>query len=187
MELLKQHRGFLIIVALASVIFANGIGAYKEFVRAESYFALGARLMIEGGEWLAPHAPDEQVLNKPPLTYWLIGLSYKIFGASYGAARVPSVIAALCTLVVTYFLGFRFGGVRQGILAASVLATSYLFLSFARMAMSDMLLTLFVTMSLGCFTIALTSNSTRRAALVLVGYAALGLGVLTKGPIAMVL
>jgi len=85
MDLLKQHRGFLIIIALASIIFANGIWAYKEFVRAESYFALGARLMIERGEWLTPHAPDEQVLNKPPLAYWLIGLSYNIFGASYGA------------------------------------------------------------------------------------------------------
>src|SRR2546430_643507 len=187
MDLLKQHRGFLIIVALASVLFANGICAYKEFVRAESYFALGARLMIERGEWLAPHAPDEQVLNKPPLTYWLIGLSYKIIGASYGAARVPSVIAALGTLGLVYFLGFRFGGTRQGILAATVLATSYLFLNFARMAMSDMLLTLFVTTSLACFMIVLTSSSPHQNVLVIAGYAALGLGVLTKGPIAFVI
>ncbi|HMH42815.1 MAG TPA: glycosyltransferase family 39 protein [Pyrinomonadaceae bacterium] len=187
MDLLKQHRGFIIIAALAAVIFANGIWAFKEFVRAESYFGLGSQLMIERGEWLAPHAPDEQVLNKPPLTYWLIGFSYKIFGTSYGAARVPGVIAALCTLGVIYFLGFRFGGVRQGLLATAVLATSFLFLSFARMAMSDMLLTLFVTTSLACFTIVLTSNSVRRNSLVLVGYAALGLGVLTKGPIALVL
>lgn len=187
MDLLKQHRGLLIIIALAAIIFANGIWAYKEFVRAESYFALGARLMIERGEWLTPHAPDEQVLNKPPLTYWLIGFSYKIFGASYGAARVPGVIAALCTLGVIYFLGFRFGGVREGVLAAAMLATSYLFLSFARMAMSDMLLTLFVTIGLACFTILITSNSNRAKALVLVGYVALGLGVLTKGPIAFVL
>jgi 4-amino-4-deoxy-L-arabinose transferase-like glycosyltransferase len=186
-KLLKRHRGFLIIIALASIIFANGIWAYKEFVRAESYFALGARMMIERGEWLAPHAPDEQVLNKPPLTYWLIGFSYKIFGASYGAARVPGVIAALCTLGVIYFLGLRFGGVREGVLAAAMLSTSYLFLSFARMAMSDMLLTLFVTIALACFTIILTSNSNHRNVLALVGYAALGLGVLTKGPIAFVL
>ncbi|PYS68435.1 MAG: dolichyl-phosphate-mannose--protein mannosyltransferase, partial [Acidobacteria bacterium] len=106
MDWLKQHRGFLIIVVLAATLFGNGIWAYKEFVRAESYFALGARLMIERGEWLAPHAPDEQVLNKPPLTYWLIGLSYKIFGASYGAARMPSMLAALLTLGVVYSLGF---------------------------------------------------------------------------------
>src|SRR5438067_11456170 len=116
MDLLKQHRSFLIVIALAVIIFANGICAYREFVRAESYFALGAQLMIERGEWLAPHAPDEQVLNKPPLTYWLIGLSYEIFGASYGAARVPSVIAALGTLGLVYFLGFRFGGVCVGLL-----------------------------------------------------------------------
>jgi len=187
MDLLKQHRGFLVIIALAAIIFANGIWAYREFVRAESYFALGARLMIERGELLAPHAPDEQVLNKPPLTYWLIGFSYKIFGPSYGAARVPGVIAALCTLGVIYFVGFRFGGVREGVLAAAMLGSSYLFLSFARMAMSDMLLTLFVTIGLACFTIVVSSNSNRRNVLVLIGYAALGLGLLTKGPIAFVL
>src|SRR2546423_11224036 len=104
---LTTHRAFFLLVALAAVLFLSDIWAYKEFVRAESYFALGARLMIERGEWLAPHAADEQVLNKPPLTYWLIGVSYKVFGASYGAARVPSVIAALCIVGVIYFLGFQ--------------------------------------------------------------------------------
>ncbi|MFN2576867.1 MAG: ArnT family glycosyltransferase [Pyrinomonadaceae bacterium] len=187
MDWLKQHRGFLIIVTLAAILFLNGVRAYKEFVRAESYFALGALLMIERGEWLAPHAADEQPLNKPPLTYWLIGLSYKIFGANYGAARFPSVIAALCTLAVVYFCGFQFGGAQQGIVAAAVLATSYLFLNFARTAMSDMLLTLFVTTSLTCFTILLASNPRYGTMLAVAGYAALGLGVLTKGPIALAL
>src|SRR2546423_12970601 len=117
MDLLKQHRGFLIIVTLASVLFANGICAYKEFVRAESYFALGARLMIERGEWLPPHAPDEQGLNKPPLTYWLIGFSYKIFGAGYGAGRGPGVIAGVLTLGGVYLFGVSFWRGRGGGLA----------------------------------------------------------------------
>jgi 4-amino-4-deoxy-L-arabinose transferase-like glycosyltransferase len=76
LNVLKQHRGLLIIIAFAAILFSSDIWAYKEFVRAESYFALGARLMAEQGDWLTPHAPDEQVLNKPPLTYWLIGISY---------------------------------------------------------------------------------------------------------------
>jgi len=57
------------------------------------------------------------------------------------------VIAALCTVGAIYFSD-SIGGVREGVLAAAMLATSYLFLSFARMAMSDMLLTLFVTIVL---------------------------------------
>jgi len=185
--LLTKHRRLLIVLALASVLFATGLWSYREFVRAESYFALGARLMIESGNWLAPHAPDEELLNKPPLTYWLIGLSYKIAGVSYGAARLPSVMAALALLALVYWFGLQFGWLRTGLLAASMLGTSYLFVSFARMAMSDMLLTLFVTTSLLCFAVSIRSNPVRSPALVLVAYIALGLGVLTKGPVALAL
>src|ERR1700694_3534746 len=95
---LKQHRAFLIVLAFAAILFLSDIWIYQEFVRAESYFALGARLMVESGDWLMPHAPDELPLNKPPLTYWLIGASYKLFGESYGSARLASVGAGLVVL-----------------------------------------------------------------------------------------
>jgi 4-amino-4-deoxy-L-arabinose transferase-like glycosyltransferase len=185
LNILKQHRGLLIIIALAAILFSSDIWAYKEFVRAESYFALGARLMVEQGGWLTPHAPDEQVLNKPPLTYWLIGISYKLFGVSYGSARLPSVIAALAVLAIVYAFGFQVGGIRAGTISAATLATSYLFLNFARMAMSDMLLTLFATASLSCFAFALRSGP--QSNVVFLGYVSLALGVMTKGPIALIL
>ncbi len=184
MTLLREHRAFILLLVLAALLFTSDIRAWREFVRAESYFALGARIMVEQGDWLTPHAPDEQPLNKPPLTYWLIGVSYKLFGAGYGSARIPSVIAALAVLASVYALGFHFYGKRVGLLSAALLLTSMLFMSFARLAMSDMLLTLFVTASLGAFAFALTLESKWMS---LVGYVALGLGLLTKGPVAIVL
>jgi len=69
---------FLPLLAFAAVVFLSDIWSYKEFVRAESYFALGSRLMVEQAAWLTPHVPDELPLNKPPLTYWLIELSYEL-------------------------------------------------------------------------------------------------------------
>jgi 4-amino-4-deoxy-L-arabinose transferase-like glycosyltransferase len=182
-----KHRGLCLILILAAGLLLNGIWSYKEFVRAESYFALGARLMIERGDWLTPHAPDEELLNKPPLTYWLIGWSYKIVGPSYGAARLPSVIAALALLALVYWFGLRRGGRRAGIIAASMLATSYLFFSFARMAMSDMLLTLFVATSILSFIALIRSNAATSHTFVVLAYVTLGLGVLTKGPVALAL
>src|SRR5438128_2045817 len=95
---LKTHHKLLLLLAFAGLLYLSDIWTYREFVRAESYFALGARLMIDQHQWLAPRAPDELVLNKPPLTYWLIGMSYKLFGVSYGTARLPSVISALSVL-----------------------------------------------------------------------------------------
>jgi 4-amino-4-deoxy-L-arabinose transferase-like glycosyltransferase len=181
----KQHRAFFIIFAFAAILFLSDIWIYEEFVRAESYFALGSRLMIEQGDWLTPHAPDELALNKPPLTYWLIGVSYKLFGANYGSARLPSVLAALAVLAIVYLIAVRFWGNRTGLVSVALLGSSYLFLSFARMAMSDMLLTLFVTTSFACFMLALDDQESRSSVFVLLGYVALALGVLAKGPVAL--
>ena len=184
---LKQHQGLFIIIAFAAMLFLSDIWTFKEFVRAESYFALGARSMVERNEWLTPHAPDELLLNKPPLTYWLIGISYKLFGASYGSARLPSVLAALLVLVLVYALGTWLYGIRAGLVSVAMLASSYLFLSFARMAMSDLLLTLCVTAALACFIVTMTQRSARFRKLVFAGYLALALGVLAKGPVAVLL
>jgi 4-amino-4-deoxy-L-arabinose transferase-like glycosyltransferase len=185
--LFRQHRVFFIVIAFAAVLFSSDIWIFKEFVRAESYFALGSRLMIEQGSWLTPHAPDELPLNKPPLTYWLIGVSYRLFGVNYGSARLPSVLAALLILGIVYGLSMRFNGKRAGLISVAMLASSLLFVSFARMAMSDMLLTLCVTASLASFIFTLNEPGGPSKGFVLLGYASLALGVLTKGPIAVVL
>jgi 4-amino-4-deoxy-L-arabinose transferase-like glycosyltransferase len=185
--LFRQHRGFFILIAFAAVLFLSDIWIYKQFVRAESYFALGSRLMIEQGQWLTPHAPDELPLNKPPLTYWLIGISFKLFGVNYGAARLPSVLAALLVLALVYLLSMRLNGKRVALISVAMLASSLLFLTFARMAMSDMLLTLCVTASLAAFIFTLSEQGSNSKALVLLGYVALALGVLAKGPVAVVL
>src|SRR5205814_5515201 len=65
--------------------------------------------------------------------------------------------------------------------------SSYLFMSFARMAMSDMLLTFCVTAAFACFIVAISEKTDRSRRLALVGYFALALGVLTKGPVAFAL
>src|ERR1700730_17406138 len=158
---LNEHRAFFVVIAFAAVFFLSDIWIYREFVRAESYFALGARLMVESNEWLAPHAPDELLLNKPPLSYWLIGVSYKLFGVNYGTSRLISVLAAIGVLAIVYALGVWFDGIRTGLTSAAMLASGYIFLSFARMAMSDMLLTLWVTAALACFIVALAERTER--------------------------
>lgn len=193
---MRKHRAFLVLLALACVLFTTNLGAYRQFARAESYFALGARSMLAPtGDWLAPHAPDETILNKPPLQYWLIGLSYKLVGAERGdymAARLPSSLTALLVLAFVYFYGALFFGRNVGLLAAALLATSLIFWSFARLAMSDMLLALCVTASFFFFSSALADEQPAadkfpRSLTPLAGYAALACGLLTKGPIAFLL
>jgi 4-amino-4-deoxy-L-arabinose transferase-like glycosyltransferase len=97
------------------------------------------------------------------------------------------VLAALLVLAIVYALALRLNGQRVGLISVAMLASSFLFLSFARMAMSDMLLTLSVTASLACFIVALSDRPPAGKSFVLLGYVALGVGVLAKGPVAVVL
>jgi Dolichyl-phosphate-mannose-protein mannosyltransferase len=97
------------------------------------------------------------------------------------------VLAGLSVLAIVYALSLQLQGKRTALIAITMLASSLLFLSFARLAMSDMLLTLCVTASLACFILTLTAREHSSQALIWLGYVALGLGVLAKGPIALAL
>lgn len=180
---------FALLIIAAAALFLSNLGAYRDFARAESYFALGAREMVAEGNWLAPHAPDEEVLNKPPLQYWLTGFVYASFGASYGAARLPSALAAIALLAVVYLFCARLFDKGTGLIALAVLATSYLFYTFARTAMSDMLLALTVSSAILSFILVLTGRCSKPEGLVALcgGYVLVALGVLAKGPVAIVL
>ena len=144
-------------------------------------------MMVETNNYLLPHAPHEKPLNKPPLHYWLIGASYHVFGFDHGAGRIPSALSALGVLTLVYILGLRLGGRLVGLTASAMLTTSYLFFSFARLSMNDMLLTLCIAGTLVCWMLVLMEQTTHPRTLVLMGYAAMALGFLTKGPIAIVL
>ncbi len=184
---IKTHRAFLLLFFCTATLFVTNIGAYQQLLRAESNFALGARMMVESNDWLLPHAPHELPFNKPPLEYWLIGLSYKMFGFNYGASRIPSALCGLAVLACVYVLALRTLGKATGLAAAAILATSYMFWSFTRLAMPDMLLTLCVSAALVCWILVLTNQTTKPHMLALLGYGAVALGFLAKGPLAIVL
>jgi len=120
LAVVNAHRAFILFLALFAVLFLTNIGVYEQFLRAESNFALGARMMLETKEFLLPHAPHELPLNKPPLQYWLIGISYKILGFSYGAGRLPSALCGLGVLSLVYILGVRLRDQTLGLTASAM-------------------------------------------------------------------
>src|SRR5581483_10964015 len=93
------------------------------FFDNEGRFAEVAREMVESGDWITPRLDGTLFLNKPPLTYWLAGLVFRVTGPSEWARLVP-VLAAVVTLFATCRLGALLYGARVGLLAGVVLATS---------------------------------------------------------------
>jgi 4-amino-4-deoxy-L-arabinose transferase-like glycosyltransferase len=152
--------------------------------RAEIYFLDGARAMIESGDWLIPRYRGEAFFDKPPLTYWLIAGSFEAFGFTLAAARLVPALAAIGTLLACVWLGSLLLDRGRALSGALVLTTTFAFVSFGRIAMSDMLLALWTTLALA-LAVRLYAGGPSWLGLLL--GLTLGLGFLTKGPIALIL
>jgi len=167
----------------ASAILFPALGS-AGLERAEIYFLDAARAMLESGDWLVPRYRGEPFFDKPALTYWLMAGAMKLLGPTAAAGRVVSGVAALGLLLATAWLGARLLDRRAALAGSIALATSVGFMSFGRVAMSDMLLALFSTLAMGLGLRALQGGAGWAVpALGLV----LGLGFLTKGPLALLL
>lgn len=168
----------------ASALLFPGLGA-APLERAEIYFMDGARGMVERSDWLVPYYRHEPFFDKPPLTYWLMAASFDAFGFSAGAARLVPAFATLGVLLATLWLGCLLFDRRTAVTGTALLATTGAFVGFGHVAMSDMLLALFSTLAVAIGARAVAGNAHGAWPLGLA--AALGLGFLTKGPIALLL
>jgi 4-amino-4-deoxy-L-arabinose transferase-like glycosyltransferase len=147
-----------------------------------------AREILVLNDWITPHENFHPVLDKPMSFYWLIALSYKLFGVSEWSARLPSALAALACLMLVYrFVDARWGR-WEALWSALILLTCAEFFALARTVIFDMPLTFFVTLALCAFYEAVHTEEARRRRLWCVAlYVALGAGTLIKGLVGVVI
>ncbi|MBI3759243.1 MAG: glycosyltransferase family 39 protein, partial [Deltaproteobacteria bacterium] len=107
----------------------------------DAQYAEVAREMVESGEWLSPQLDYTVFLNKPPLSYWLIAISYEVFGVNEFAARLPGTLTALTLLLIIWRLGAALADEPTGLLAAGILLGTAGLLLEARQVRPDLLLT----------------------------------------------
>lgn len=145
-----------------------------------------AREMLRGGDWITPHYNGYPYLDKPAPFFWLVAASFKTFGVSEWAARLPSGLAALATMLLIWFLARRMFGFEEALLSGLVLVTSPLVLIFSRLVIFDMTLTFLITAALVCFWWE-ESKPERRLIVDLAMFAAMGMATITKGPVGFLL
>jgi len=144
----------------------------------EGFYADSVREMFESGNYLDIYYNYELRFNKPPMLYWLIALSGKLFGLSEFSIRLPSALAGLGAVFLTYRIGRFLENDRLGTVAAIVMMFSFQFVINARYASPAVTLTFFMTLTLYWFLKAYHLQSKKY---LLLAYLALGLTVLTKG------
>jgi 4-amino-4-deoxy-L-arabinose transferase-like glycosyltransferase len=152
----------------------------------ESRYAEIPREMLQRGELLVPYLEGEPYLDKPPLLYWCVMTSYRVFGVHDWAARLPSALAVHGCILLAYYFGRRSFGERAALWGALLLGLAPGFLSMGRLLLLDGLLAFWTTLALFSAFEALRGQRLHWCWWLL-SAAACGLGVLTKGPVALLL
>ena len=151
----------------------------------EPRYAQVAREMFETGDYFVPRLGGFAWFEKPVLLYWLMSLSYALFGVNEFAARLPSVFAALGTIAFLYFTIHRLVGSTKAFLVSAVLASTAFFVGFSHAATFDMLLAFCVNAALCCYL--LHERFPRESHWLYLMYVFVGLGVLAKGFVAILI
>ncbi len=185
----RSIRGFAIVLLLALPAFFLWLGRPAITDSDEAYYAEAGREMVESGNWITPYFNYEPRFEKPILYYWLVASAYSASGVSETAARFWSALSAVGLCLVSYACARRWCGEGAGRLAGVILATSLGIFAIARESLPDLPLAFFVTtatwMLIEAFEIQAPAMARRRR--ILLASAALALGMLTKGPIALAL
>ena len=175
----QQRRELFWFLAIAFVVIAAGIGLRAPWPADEPRFVLVAKQMWESGEWLFPHRGIELYPDKPPLYFWLLGAAYALVRDWTWAFLLPSLCAALGTLLLTYDAGRRLWSHRSGLWAAIAVLACAQFLHQAKRAQIDPTVVFFITVGVyGILRHTLLGPNWRWY---WIGCFAAGLGVVSKG------
>jgi 4-amino-4-deoxy-L-arabinose transferase-like glycosyltransferase len=191
------------LLIVAGIAFFWHLGSISLIDETEPLFAEASRQMYLTGDWITPYFNGETRFDKPALIYWCQAIAYMIFGVNEWAVRLPSAIAALGLIGLAFYTLYWYQakaddleGVNRpsrrwltALLGATVIALNPEMIAWARVGVSDMLLTGCMASALLCFFLGyaqppLSSVKTRWY---FAFYVLIGLAILTKGPVGIVL
>ena len=143
-----QPLQLVLLLSLAGILFFLGLGSTGLTDRDEGRNAEAGREMYEQGQWISPTFNYEPRFAKPVFMYWLMSLSYHLFGVSEFSARLPSAVAGMILILLQYLFLARCRGPVLALFGAAMLLLNVEILGLGRMALTDSVLNVFVTLAL---------------------------------------
>ena len=186
MDRRKGTATLLALLLLSGTLFFVRLGTPGLFDADEPAYAQAAREMLETGDWITPHFNGRPRFDKPILFYWLTTLSYRVFGVTEFAVRFWSALAGVTLVLLVSRAARRWFGPPADLWAGLALTTNLLTALLARAAVTDMLLTLFVTVAI-LAGVEVLEGSRKAGRWAMIGWAAMGLAVLVKGPVGLLI
>jgi 4-amino-4-deoxy-L-arabinose transferase-like glycosyltransferase len=183
----RQALQVVLLLVLAAIVFIAGISSLPLADPDEARYTTISMNMLERNNFLEPWLGDKYYPDKPPLYFWLTAGSLKILGTGniHFAVRIVPVVGALLTILATYLIGATLFNHVLGLIGAGGLLTSLIMFGFSRFIRMDIYLAAFITLALWAFLKGYKTQEHSKWYLLM--YPLLGLGVLTKGPIALII
>lgn len=173
-------------VAVAALIYAATLIAPPHLMDdVDAVQAQIARTMLESGDWVTARLNGVAYLEKSPLKYWMMAVSFAVFGVSDWAARLPVVLSILALVFLVARMGQWAFGQREGFYAGLALGTSIGLFLFTRILIPDVILTGTIALALWAMLRALDDDEARPRLWAAVMAVSIGTGLLLKGLIAL--
>ncbi|MDJ0598803.1 MAG: glycosyltransferase family 39 protein [Crocosphaera sp.] len=194
---------------ISFIAFIVNLGSIGLMDKTEPMFVEAARQMLITGDWVTPYWNGETRFDKPPLTYWLVGLSFQLFGINEWGARIPSSLAAIAVVILGFYTLKNFGFSRakevsrkptklwfSAWIGAGIIALNPFWIAWGRTGVSDMFLSSGIALALLSFFLGYGYSETNAKSYFGLSIARwwyiaywvfMALGVLAKGPVALVL
>lgn len=188
-------------LALGALVYFVDLGNSAIWDANEAFYAETPREMLEAHDFINPTFNYLPRFNKPVLSYWIVAGFYRLFGVSVSVQRLAIALGAMIMVGCAYVLAgvsedrrpgtadgqsSIFGARSASLWAAAGLAAAPRLVMFARRIFIDIWISAFMALTLACFALSERYPERRRLYLVLM-YVSIGLGVLTKGPVAIAL
>lgn len=179
----KQYHIFLLFGLMLLALFFP-LSITPLFDLDEGAFSEATREMLVGKDYITTYLNGELRFDKPILIYWLQLVSIKVFGLNEFSVRFPSAIAGAFWVFVVYFFAKRNFNERVAFFTAIFMISSLQINIIAKASIADALLNLFIALSM--FSI-YDYFKTREKKFLYFTFIWIALGVLTKGPVAILI
>src|ERR1035438_9268031 len=181
-----QRYTYLAVVLFAAAVYLASILSPPSLMDdVDAVQAQIARNMLTSGDWVTARIDGIVYLEKSPLIYWLIAISYKIFGAFDWAARIPVALSCVALAWLTAAFGTWAFGRRAGFCAGLAISTCIGLFLFTRILIPDVMLTLTIALAMWAFLRVLDEQEPHPRFWAFVLAASFGIGLLLKSAVAL--
>lgn len=182
----QSWRVYLTVLLVSAIIYLGCIVSPPSLMDdVDAVQAQIARNMLTSGDWVTARLDGVPYLEKSPLVYWLIAISYKVFGVHDWAARIPIALSVMALALLTAGFGTWAFGRRAGLYAGLCMTTCVGLFLFTRILIPDVMLTFTITLALWAFLRALDEEEPHPRLWAFILSASLGVGLLLKSLIAL--